>query len=171
MQTLGDAVAWIVSQHPWTARWFLDGETIVQIEGKQWGKARWSDDKPASPLLALGCTGTDAQGVVRWIGVDIDVGHGEGYDTRAEAEAAGMRLMDWCDTPCELRSSKSGEGLHFRAVCGIKVAPLYAPKLARQLCDELQVRACPSSVGRQAHWLWARKPASGGYALVKEKGW
>lgn len=117
-------------------------------------------------VQVLGCSGLNLSGKFDWIGWDVDVGHGAtGYCSTHTAIHAGLRIREYMGDRTEIRLSKSGRGVHVRHLCKDPVAN--AAEIAKEVAERLGVRADKSSLGRQVHYLWARKTVENSFRLIE----
>ena len=171
MQTIQDFVHRLMA-HPdwgWTRKWFNDGGVIVSTPARNWHEYRPGSVALPTDLVSLGSTGR-ANGRLCWVGWDLDVGHGTtSYPSTETALVDADRLRHVLDGQAEIRLSRSGWGVHVRSMVppnGRALPSRYGPAISRILAGALGLRADPTSLGRQAHWLWVSDPAPGAFALV-----
>jgi hypothetical protein len=169
--TYEDAIGWIVGQPrwAWSAPWWRTGEIIVMAAGRVWSVRDPAALLPPRAEL-LGCTPVNHQGHAGWIGWDLDVGeHGTtSYTTTEAAIIDARRLREALDGRAEIRTSKSGSGIHVRTILEpTQVPAAEAVKIARTMAARLALRADATPLGRQAFWLWARTPKPGAFKLIE----
>src|SRR3989337_2790460 len=91
----------------WTAYWWTGWGVIVRAGGRSWDAKCESNECPAG-LECLGCNGTDAEGRLRWIGWDLDVGHGRAsYPSNEAALDDARRIRNTLEGRAEIRLSQS----------------------------------------------------------------
>ena len=168
----------------WAATWFRLGEIIVQTPDRTWA-TRNPDNPCPRDVTALGCRGITALGHLAWVGFDLDVVHGrQAYLDTETALADARRIRDALEGRAEIRLSKSGQGVHVRSLIPAPLAvyhrggltPEYpegqpvpaseGPRLAKTLARKLGLKADPSSLGRQSHWLWTSAPVPDAFKLI-----
>jgi len=159
----------------WTAAWWRLGCIIVNASGRSW-EARSPQDTCPKDVAALGCSGTDCLGRLAWVGWDLDVGHGKApYRQTEEAIADARRLRQKLDGRAEIRRSKSGLGIHVRHMLGDPQETGLQGKdgkaKALELTTGVWIKLDATPLGRQAFWLWARKPGERGFEIVEEHRW
>ena len=152
----------------WTHRWWQTGCVAVQTDtGRAWEVSAPGDGIPPN-IAHLGCAGHDCNGDLRWIGFDLDVGHGGTfYATYKEALADAKRIREALGE-AEIRRSKSGGGIHVRHLLpsdsGLVKAD--APRIVKYVARKLGLKADPSNLGRQVFWCWSRKPNAQSYEEI-----
>lgn len=172
----------------WSLRWWADGELIVCVT-RQGAERVWClpstrlDEVFPRQVVALGCGGWDRLDQLRWVYWDLDVGdHGgtkgrirQSYATADAAAAAGRALMRGLvasgarPVDVELRRSKSGVGCHVAwRVVGLGLTKDHGPKIAKHWAQQIGLLADPTPLGRQARWLWVRKPCAGAFEVIDE---
>ena len=141
---------------------------IVQTDRGQW---ECKDPLRVLPsgVASLGCSGL-ADGVRRWIGWDLDVGHGKAlqYDTLELALSDARRIRTFLNGRAEIRLSKSGNGVHVKHMFPEKVSNEEGLRFAKGTHSYLKLRSDPSPLGRQAFWLWSSKCGQDGFKLLAE---
>lgn len=167
MPTLQQVLDMILRDNPWAARWFSDAAVVCHT-AKGTFQAKHLN-RPAPPQLeAVGCGGWTRNGDVRWVGLDLDVGHGAAsYACLADALNDARRVHRHVCGAAEVRRSKSGKGLHVRiALAGVNGGRETAARIAKWLAYTLGLRADPSPLGRQNFWFWTRSPGPEAFALI-----
>lgn len=165
----------VIEKHPWTARWFEGGgPVIVQTSGFKY-ECKRPDRAIAKDIIQIGTTGRDSKNKLKWVGWDLDVGHGkDSYETTDEAIEAGRRILSYAKDLHhgygELRLSKSGQGAHIRKLFQVRESYEDGALLAKAVADLLRIKACRSSLGRQAHWLWTVNPVENSFKLIESIG-
>lgn len=165
-----------IPQNQWAARWFRQGEVIIQGSKplfKDRSQLVAATRKPhrfpcPDDVLALGSTGESLDGKAHWIGWDLDVGHGaKSFGSTFVAVQAGRMLKQVAGRMTEIRLSKGGVGVHVRTL----IDPMPMPEAierAKQIAAEARItRMDPTSISRQAHWLWSANPKSRGFELIE----
>jgi hypothetical protein len=147
--------------------WFRLGEIIVQTPERSWATRNPHESCPNN-VSALGCSGEDVRGKLSWLGFDLDVGHGKkSYATTFIAIQAARKIKERLGEPTEIRLSKGGLGVHVRHMMDDRShEQKEAGRIAKEIANELRIRADPTSLSRQAHWLWSRKRSPEGFKLV-----
>ena len=153
----------ICAASDWSARWIQRGMICIPHEIKD---LLIHDDPDV-----FGCGGWDLSGHLHWVGFDLDVKHGredQKYATREDAIKAASIIREYVGGAAEIRTSKSGQGIHVRIPIhgietdGRKMAALIAKWLARQI----NVKTDTTVHGRQNLFFWAREVKPGGFELV-----
>ena len=155
----------------WCATWFRTGEIIMATPKR--ATATREAHKMACPddVIALGCTGETIHGKAAWIGWDLDVGHGaKQFGSTEIAISAGRKIKRKAGPRTEIRLSKSGVGVHVRHLLDKDDMPMKdAIQYAKDIAEKAMVtRMDPTSISRQAHWLWASNPGVNGFQLVED---
>ena len=166
--TIEDALFRIAEKYPWTATWLRTGHVILAVAGRA-REARSVDEQCPAGVEALGCTGTDSQGRLAWIGWDFDVGHGKHACPSTDAAiAAARRLRNALHGRAEIRFSKSGIGIHVRHLWPNDRRPgALGQKIAKQYAEKLQIPVDLAPLGRQAVWFWARVRPPHSFELIE----
>ena len=155
----------------WIADWWPPGgpsSLIVQTaEGTRDTK---SPDIVCPPnVQSLGWGGSDINGRLVWVAWDLDVGHGaKQYGSTDLALADAFRIRDFLRGQAEIRLSKSGIGVHVRHRLpnGSDRPASDGPQIAKAVAQELDLKADPSALGRQAFWFWTASPAPNAFKLI-----
>jgi len=164
----------VIRQSEWSAPWVKRGMICVQDLSRPKDKQAFElkgDTWPAR-VDAVGSGGWDETGALHWVGIDLDVGHGDekqAYETRDDALDVAFRLREFVNNAAEIRLSKSGNGVHIRvAIAGITTnGRTLAPLIAKWLCRTLDVRCDQSVLGRQNLWFWSKDRSEHSFALVE----
>lgn len=164
----------IMTQHPWTASWYRNG-MICALDASRPKGAQAFEVKGGvwpSRVDALGCGGWNASGELSWVGIDLDVGHGtpkNQYATIFEAVDAARSIRRFVGGAAEIRTSKSGNGLHVRISIsdGITDGRNKARMIAKWIVRTLAIKADPSVLGRQNLWFWTATASEGSFDLVE----
>lgn len=159
----------VSARTPWVNQWGLAGMLCVRdpnriINGEKKPCFEWKagpDGVVPSGIEAIGCGGWDEAGNLRWVGIDLDVGHGKPehqYATVADAFSAAAAIRTLVGGAAEIRTSKSGSGLHVRVAIaeGVKNGRENAPKIAKWIARTLNIRCDRAVLGRQNLWFWAK---------------
>ena len=114
----------------------------------------------------IGWSGLSTDGIARWIGWDIDVGHGEtSVETLDDAFHVATRLFLRLDGHAELRLSSSGKGVHVRHTLLQPLKNDAAIRLAKNISRKID-GIDPTPCGRQCFWFWDRDPAPGAFRQI-----
>ena len=144
------------NQWGWTGDWWSFGELVIVTKTRTWSTSRPQVSLPGD-LLLLGCSGLSSKGHWNWVGWDLDVGHGtKSYGTTAAAVADARRVRDWYHGNAEIRLSKSGHGVHVRHPLSVKHPPGHPKEESRRIAEMFTLKADPTSLSRQVHFLWSR---------------
>jgi hypothetical protein len=174
---LSDFLDVVMRTEPWTRQWLTPlPDRLVCFTTERTFEVKYLDIPTPPQLIALGCGGWGQKGVVRWVGLDLDVGHGsQFYPSLADAICAAMGTRHYLNGALEIRLSKSGQGIHLRIplVEGVTGGLSTAACIAKWLARKLALRADASPLGRQNFWFWASQPGPRGFRLVAphEKLW
>lgn len=163
--------------HPawsWSEPWWQQGCLICRaISGQLNETWEQKDHRQVVPgnLDRLGCSGHDPEGRLYWIGFDLDVMHGTtSYSSLDEALADAQLIREELGE-AEVRLSTSGNGVHVRHLLpeDSGLTRKESGRIAKYVARKLNIKADPSSLGRQAHWLWSRAPSERSYELIAEQ--
>lgn len=164
----------IVTAPAWYAQWVKRGMLCVQDLSRPKDRQSWElkGEAPAR-FDALGCGGWDEQGVLHWVGIDLDVGHGnekQAYATRDEAIEAAFSIRAFVGGAAEIRLSKSGHGVHVRvSVAGVESdGRAKARLIALWLVEQLEIKSDRSVLGRQNLWFWAANTRPQSFELIEQ---
>lgn len=159
---------WRIAENPtwaWVTTWVRLGETCLVVPEKTWAT---KDPNSLCPreVQVLGCSGLNLRGKFDWVGWDLDVGHGDtSYASTHVAIQAGKRIRAYMGDRTEIRLSKGGRGVHVRHLLDNPVED--AAVIAKEVSAKLGIRADRSSLGRQVHYLWCRKPLVDSFRLIE----
>ena len=167
---LSDVLDAVMHTEPWTRRWLspLPG-MVVCATAERTFEARNLNIPMPPQLQALGCGGWDRSGMVHWVGIDLDIGHGtQSYASLTAAICAAMCARQLVKGAAEIRLSKSGQGVHIRVALakGVSGRRPVSACIAKWLARELDLKADASPLGRQNFWFWVRQPKPNGFALI-----
>lgn len=154
----------------WAAAWFRLGEVIVQAPGRAYATKKPCTDECPADVLALGSSGvTQVSGQYDWIGWDLDVGHGKAsYSNTFVAIQAARKIKSKTGANTEIRLSKSGQGVHVRALFKSQVPLARGPQVAKEIVHELGIRTDPTALSRQAFWLWCANPGKDAFKRIEK---
>jgi KaiC/GvpD/RAD55 family RecA-like ATPase len=154
----------------WAQKWLTTGMLVCAEES---GKIfELKNGKLPAGITALGCGGWDSDGTLRWVGLDLDVGHGAvAYDTVEQAIEDANKVRDFVGGAAEIRLSKSGKGVHVRVpvVDGIKGGVKAAAPLAKWLAHTTGIKADRSPLGRQNFWFWSKSLNDDSFLLIVDE--
>lgn len=167
--TIEEKIFELFENWQWAARWFRQGEVIICADGKT--RAVRNIHKTFCPVnvQSLGCTGEGIDGKCHWIGWDLDVGHGaKQFGSTSAAILAGRMIKKVAGPATEIRLSKSGIGVHVRHLCQYDTMKLGIERAKEIVSFAGVTRMDPTSISRQAHWLWSEKPGENGFKIIEE---
>ena len=170
-RTFEQAIYEIVEQErwKWCATWFRLGEIIFEAPYDR-GCVKHPDTKYLNGMINLGCRGISHTGKLAWVGFDLDVSHGREKDKYESTDAAlisARKIRDYLKGHAEIRLSKSGHGVHVRHFVQTDRPGEDGAKIAKAIVKKLDIRADPSALGRQAHWLWTANPKPNSFKLIE----
>lgn len=155
----------IVSHTDWCKPWVKRGMICVRVpadDPKGFADFELKNRDVPNTALLVGSGGWDENGALHWVGVDLDVGHGQEkskYQTREEAINTALQLRAFVNNAAEVRLSKSGKGVHVRvAIEGVMAdGRTMAARIAKWLANTLEIKSDRTVLGRQNLWFWARE--------------
>jgi len=167
----------IVKRSDWLEPWIKRGMLCVRVplaEGfKDFELSRGAEIPQGAQLL--GCGGWDEDGVLHWVGIDMDVGHGnekQKYANQDDAIEAAYQIREFVNGAAEIRLSKSGNGVHVRiAITGVETdGRVMARRIALWLAATLEIKCDRTVLGRQNLWFWSKTTVQKSFALVEACG-
>ncbi len=169
-QTLFDAIA-SDSASKWIEPWFQRDQCIIVKDYRDVFEVKNNLDGLMPQTEALGMTSYNHKGEIRWIGFDLDFGHGmDSYVSFDAALRDAYRVREVLGE-AEIRRSKSGTGIHIKHMLpgDADLTREDGVKIVKYIARKIGLLADRSNLGRQAFWFWVKHPTEKGFQVIEEQ--